>query len=82
MCRDAKGQTPLMLAVAIRAYPAGLALFDAIGKISKERSPDFDVQKKVIHIGFMKLNYQSSCLNSCFFIDYDGNDFSQRIITR
>jgi hypothetical protein len=36
-----------MLAVSIRAYPCGLTLFDTILKISKDRSPDLDVQKKV-----------------------------------
>jgi hypothetical protein len=47
MFRDAKGQTPLMLSISIRAYPAGLILFDAISKVSKERSTDADGQKKV-----------------------------------
>ncbi|CAG7834599.1 unnamed protein product [Allacma fusca] len=46
--RDAKGQTPFMLAVTCRSYPAALTIFETIQKISKERSPDPDVQKKIM----------------------------------
>jgi len=48
MIRDSRGQTPFMLAVTSRAYQAGLILFAAIQKIAKERSPDPEVQKKVL----------------------------------
>ena len=37
-----------MLAVSSRAYPAALTIFEAIQRISKERSPDPDVQKKIM----------------------------------
>jgi hypothetical protein len=57
--RDAKGQTPFMLAVSIRAYPAALILFDTIQKISKDRSSDVDIQKKVIKVDniFIELHW-------------------------
>lgn len=33
--KDAQGQTPFMLAVSLRAYPAALAILDAIHKVGK-----------------------------------------------
>lgn len=46
--RDFRGQTPFMLAVSCRAYPSALIIFEAIMKISRERSPDAEVQKKIM----------------------------------
>ncbi|CAL8144298.1 unnamed protein product [Orchesella dallaii] len=46
--RDFRGQTPFMLAVSCRAYRSAVTIFNAIQKISKERSPDADVQKKIM----------------------------------
>lgn len=37
-----------MLAVSSRAYPAAMTLLEAIQKISKEKSSDPEVQKKVL----------------------------------
>ncbi|KAG8228758.1 hypothetical protein J437_LFUL008199 [Ladona fulva] len=34
--KDAQGQTPFMLAVLIRAYPAALVLFDTVYRVAKE----------------------------------------------
>lgn len=34
--RDAQGQTPLMLAVSVRAYHAALILLDTIQKVGKD----------------------------------------------
>ena len=46
--QDAQGNTPFMAAVANRAYPAALVLFEAAQKVAEESSNDLETQKKTL----------------------------------
>ncbi|QQP50782.1 Uncharacterized protein FKW44_011906, partial [Caligus rogercresseyi] len=46
--QDAQGNTPLMAAIASRAYPAALVLFDAANKVARESSNDRATIKKTL----------------------------------
>lgn len=50
--RDAQGQTPFMQAVAVRAYPAALALLDTAIKLARQLGTDPEAQKKLLQ-GFI-----------------------------